>query len=425
MNLNRKIAPEFNTIESLNFPAYSYYEDTNKIKLYALRAGNEPVVRIEMVFDAGVTKQKTKGESSFTASMLSEGTSTKTAIELADTLDYYGSYFQVRGGAEDLVATLYCLDTHVESCLPYFFEAILTSIFPEKELKTLKKNAIQKLLVSNKKNSYLCRKSFYQNLLGEEHELAGFSEKEDIEKINREDLLSFYKESILEGFKYSIISGNFSDNSYTKLKESIESSGLIFSTTKKKQTPILTKEGEHFVNRKDSVQSSIRIGGIAINRKHSDFRKLQFLNLILGGYFGSRLMKNIREDKGLTYGIHSVLESYQELGIWYIDCELNYKNRKAGIEEIWKEIGKIKEEEIGIDELENAKNYYLGSFLKSLDGPFSLADRLKIMIDNNLSDSYYPEFVSFLKNTNSKQLLDIANTYLDENKFVKVIVGKE
>jgi predicted Zn-dependent peptidase len=136
-------------------------------------------------------------------------------------------------------------------------------------------------------------------------------------------------------------------------------------------------------------------------------------------------MKNIREDKGLTYGIYSVIEPYKNFGVWYIDCEINYKNREAGIREIWKEIKKLKVEEIGNEELENAKNYYLVSFLKSLDGPFSLADRLKIMIDNNLSDSYYPEIVEILKNINSKTILEIANKYLIENNMVEIIVGKE
>jgi predicted Zn-dependent peptidase len=425
MNLNRKISPGYNTIEKLVFPVYDSYENDKNLKVYALRAGVEPVVRIEIVFDAGIMTQSYVGESSYTASMLSEGTKSKSALTLADALDYYGSYFQFRSSAEDLVATLYCLDKHVENCLEYFMEAILYSIFPEKELQIIKKNAIQKLLISNKKNSYLCRKSFYKNVLGEKHPLSAFPDKEDIQKIDRSLLYSYYERNILNGFKYAIVAGNFSEKSLRIISKTIETSGLVYRKETIDNWVTETKIGNHFIAKNESVQSSIRIGNTSINRTNSDFRMLQFLNLILGGYFGSRLMKNIREDKGLTYGIYSVIEPYKNFGVWYIDCEINYKNRDTGIREIWKEIKKLKVEEIGNEELENAKNYYLGSFLKSLDGPFSLADRLKIMIDNNLSDSYYPEIVEILKNINSKIILEIANKYLIENNMVEIIVGKE
>jgi predicted Zn-dependent peptidase len=215
------------------------------------------------------------------------------------------------------------------------------------------------------------------------------------------------------------------NQSLKNISLAIEKSGLLSANNQQEKKEVSTLAGHHFIQKNESVQSSIRIGNLSISRNNDDFRKLQFLNLILGGYFGSRLMKNIREDKGLTYGIYSVLEPYNSFGIWYIDCELNYKNREEGISEIWKEINRIKEEEISIEEIQNAKNYYLGSFLKSLDGPFSLADRLKIMIDFQLPDTYYPEFVSILKNTTSKDLLDTANKYLTENNMVKIIVGKE
>jgi predicted Zn-dependent peptidase len=425
MNLNRKISPGFNTIEKLTFPQYDCLINSNNQKIYSLCAGIEPVVRIELVFDAGVMKQKVTGESSYTASMLSEGTKSKSALALADALDYYGSYFQVKSNAEDLIATLYCLEKHVDNCLGYFMEAIISSIFPEKELEIIKKNAVQKLLVSNKKNSYLCRKNFYRNVLGPNHPLSAFPSKEDIQNINKETLVSFYEKNIIGGFKYAIVSGNFSDNSLKSISLAIEKSGLHNSNIEQEKQQINSTIGQHFITKNESVQSSIRIGNISISRESEDFRKLQFLNLIFGGYFGSRLMKNIREDKGLTYGIYSVLEPYKNFGIWYIDCELNYKNRERGINEIWIELNRIKNEEISNEEIQSAKNYYLGSFLKSLDGPFSLADRLKIMVDYQLPDSYYPEFVTILNNTTSKDLIEIANKYFTENNMVKIIVGKK
>jgi predicted Zn-dependent peptidase len=136
-------------------------------------------------------------------------------------------------------------------------------------------------------------------------------------------------------------------------------------------------------------------------------------------------MKNIREDKGLTYGIYSVLEPNLHGASWYIDTDINTKNRTEGITEIYNEIKKIQSDPIPQSELETAKNYYLGSFLKSLDGPFSLADRLKIIIDNTLADTYYPEFVSILNSTSSKELQELAVKYFDTENIVEVVVGKK
>jgi predicted Zn-dependent peptidase len=425
MSLNRKSAPQFHLIESLTFPDFEILETKNGFKIYSLKAGSQPVIRLDLVFNAGLIMQLKNEESAFTASMLSEGTKNRSALNLAESLDYFGSYFQSRSNADDAVATLYCLEKHLENCLPLFLEAITDSVFPEKELDIQKKNSLQKLLVNEKKNSYLCRKHFYKNTFGSEHPYAAFSSKENLEKIDRNGLIAFHRNNYLSGLKYLMLSGSFSNNALALIDSSV--SGLNFSLpTLETQTPAIeTQVGKVFIEKSDSVQSAIRIGKISISRMHEDYRKLQFLNLIFGGYFGSRLMKNIREDKGLTYGIYSVLEPFKETSIWYIDSDINTKNREQGLLEIYKEMKQIREIQIPQNELETARNYYLGSFLRSLDGPFSLADRLKIMIDYQLPQNYYPDFVSVLNNVTALELQELANKYLGEENIVELVVGKK
>jgi zinc protease len=425
MSLTRSNRPAFHKVEKLYFPEYQTISLSAGIKFYCLHAGDLPVTRLELVFDAGLVKQIKIAQASFASSMLSEGTKNKTALALAESLDFYGSYFQTRSNADDCVATLYCLDKHLANCLPLFLEALTDSIFPQKELEIQKKNAIQKLVVSEKKNSYLCRKNYYKNIYGSAHPYASFSEKKDIENLSREDLSSFYSKHILGGLKYALLSGKFSEASKTTIIDQINSAGFSLSLSAGPVPSIKTKPGQHFYEKKDSVQSAIRIGKVSISRAHEDFRKLQFLNLIFGGYFGSRLMKNIREDKGLTYGIYSVLEPLKEASNWYIESEINNKNREKGITEIYKELENIRTQEIPTEEINTARNYYLGSFLRGLDGPFSLADRLKIMIDYQLPNDYYPNFVSTLNNTNGSDLLETANKYFDPNNIVEVVIGKK
>ncbi len=426
MSLNRNVAPEFHLVDKLYFPAFETRETSNGFNIYALKAGVQPVLRLDFIFDAGLVRQLRNAEAAFTASMLSEGTSKRNALSLAESLDFYGSYFQTRCNADDAVASLYCLDKHFENCLPLFLEALIASIFPAKELDIQKKNSLQKLSVNEKKNSYLCRKNFYQNLLGESHPYAAFSSKENINALDRTSLEVFHKTQYLGGLKYLMLSGCFSDQTYNALTDAV--ADLPFTKAQNTSEIIsspISNFGKHFLEKNDSVQSAIRIGKISILRTHEDFRKLQFLNLIFGGYFGSRLMKNIREDKGLTYGIYSVLEPFKETSVWYIDSDINSKNRESGINEIYKELHRICSEPIPKEEIETARNYYLGSFLRSLDGPFSLADRLKIMIDYELPASYYPDFVKILNSVGAEELQALAQKYFAEENIVEMIVGKK
>ncbi|MFY8191481.1 MAG: M16 family metallopeptidase [Bacteroidia bacterium] len=425
ITIDRSITPGFHTIEKLSFPEYQKIEIKKQLFLYALKAGTQAVIRLDFVFEAGLINQLISAQATFTASMLSEGTKQKTALELAEALDYYGSYFQTRANADDAIATLYCLEKHLTNCLPLFLEALGESAFPEKELDIQKKNGLSKLLVNEKKNSYLCKKNYYKNMYGSNHPYASFNSKENIQSIQKEIIQSFYQSNYIKGLKYAMLSGNFSEGSTKLICDTIQSSDFEYNVISTPSNKIETSIGNHFIEKSDSVQSALRIGRISIGRNHEDFRKLQFLNLIFGGYFGSRLMKNIREDKGLTYGIYSVLESNKLGSSWYIDTDINTKNRDLGIVEIYKEIKKIQTEPIPNNELETARNYYLGSFLKSLDGPFSLADRLKIMIDNNLPNSYYPEFVGILNSSTSDELQQLANKYFSIENIVEVVVGKK
>ncbi len=426
MSLNRNIAPAFHLVDRLHFPAYETRYTKQGFKIYALKAGVQPVVRLDFIFDAGLIHQVKNAEAAFTASMLSEGTNKRNALSLAESLDFYGSYFQTRCNADDAVASLYCLDKHFNNCLPLFLEALIESIFPAKELDIQKKNSLQKLIVNEKKNSYLCRKNFYQNLLGENHPYAAFSSKENINSIDRNSLEIFHKNQYLEGLKYLMLSGCYSIETLNIIEKSMAEQPFSKPKENKLHMPDpISKIGKHLIEKNDSVQSAIRIGKISIQRDHEDFRKLQFLNLIFGGYFGSRLMKNIREDKGLTYGIYSVLEPFKGTSVWYIDSDMNSKNRESGLSEIYKELARICAEPIPNDEIDTARNYYLGSFLRSLDGPFSLADRLKIMIDNKLSDSYYPDFVKILNEIGAEELQHLANKYLANENIVEMVVGKK
>ncbi len=424
MTINRKIIPQTESIKNLKFERFRSEQTIGGAPIFFHSGGTEPVIKLDLVFKAGYIEQNKTGISSFTASMLSEGTHNKSGKEILNALDFYGSYFQVKSGEDDTLATLYCLEKHLSNCLPLFIEAITESNFPEKALNTLKRNAIQKLKVNQKKNSYICRREFAKYTFGEDHPYGKSNSAENIESILRDELVEFHKNYILNNLKYAILSGNFSHETLSQISSQLNFKESEKSVESKRETTPIIQPGKYFIEKNDSVQAAIRIGKHGLNRNHRDFAAFQLLNLIFGGYFGSRLMKNIREEKGLTYGIYSSHEINKLGSTWYIETEINSKSKNIGIEEIYKEMSILRETKISNEEINIARNYLLGSILKSLDNTLSLSNRMKLNLDYNLEDNYLSNFIEKINNIDSDILLLTAQKYFTEEGLVEMVVGK-
>ncbi|MFY8019571.1 MAG: M16 family metallopeptidase [Bacteroidia bacterium] len=424
MTINRKETPQTEKIKSLHFQQFQSVDTAGAGKIYYQSGGTEPVIKLDLVFNAGLLQQEKVSISSFAASMLSEGTKNKTGKELLNALDFFGSYFQVKSNEDDTVATLYCLEKHLENCLPLFIEAIEQSIFPDKALETLKRNAVQKLKVNEKKNSFVCRRAFAKHIYGENHPYGKSNSIENIQSIQREELVSFHQKYILSGFKYGIVSGKFSHETLSKIAESIYFQPSIITESETRETSPIIKPGKYFIEKNDSVQAALRIGKHGLSRTNPDFASFQLLNLIFGGYFGSRIMKNIREEKGLTYGIYSSHEINQHASCWYIETEMNSKSKNMGLEEIYKEMKILRENKISAEEIDIARNYLLGSILKSLDNTLSLSNRMKLNLDFHLKQNYLSDFIDQVNKENADSLIETAQKYFTEEGLVEMVVGK-
>lgn len=422
MALNRTITPPTEALKEIRFPEGQQIMTPNNIPVYFVSSDIDEVLRVEFIFDAGTKHQTQNCIAAATNALLVEGTSKHTSSEIADGLDFYGSYFQPRCVIEDSQLTLYCLKKHLSSCLSFVYEVLTDAVFPEKEIAIYKQNSKQKLMVQKEKTSFLARREFYKIIFGKENPYGNFSESIDYDNISRETLLNYYQNFYQNKISYVLLSG-----AVDQLVIDQTINFLQGFTRSKKEDKVFdfgdVTPGKYLVHKPDSAQATIRIGKRMFDRKHPDFRKLQLLNLVLGGYFGSRLMKNIREEKGLTYGIYSVLESYKYTGNFYIEADVNKDLVETATTEIYKEIDLLCNEKIGAEELETAKNYLLGSFLRSVDGPFSLADRYKILIDNNLTYSFYHSFSNDIMSTTAEEMIDMANKYLTRDSLVEVISG--
>jgi zinc protease len=158
------------------------------------------------------------------------------------------------------------------------------------------------------------------------------------------------------------------------------------------------------------------------NRHHPDFTKAQVLNNVFGGFFGSRLMSNIREEKGYTYGIYSYLENHIQESAWVISTEAGRDVCEATIVEVYKEMEELRNEIVEEDELLLVRNYMIGSILGDLDGPFHIINRWKTIILTDLPEDHFYRQIETIKTVTAEELQQLANKYLQPEKFYELVV---
>jgi zinc protease len=424
MNVNRKEAPEFRAIDNITLLHPEHTKLANGCNIYCFNSGDQELVRIEWVFgnerfDPTKPLLNVAGNT-----MLTDGTKTRTAAQIADTIDFYGAFLQAEYGYDNSEVTLFSLNKHLPSTLPIIKDILTNSVFPEREIETYVRNQQQKLQVSLQKNDVVARRNFNRALYGDT--IYGFAANmEDYKTLHREDLLTHYRQMYQPSNCTIIIAGKIEQHTLELLKEIFGDSWENTGSQVDKVQPAIQPATEHFyyTEKQDALQSAIRMGMPLINRTHPDFPSLQVLNTVLGGYFGSRLMTNIREDKGYTYGIYSSITPYTNEGSLIIHTEAGRDVLDAAVKEIYYEMQQLCEQEVEEEELLLVKNYLLGGLLGDLDGPFSILQRWRTLILNGFTEEYFQNNIRIYKSITPKQLLDLAQRYYKKEDFYEVVVA--
>ncbi len=425
--LNRAIAPSFKAIEKIEMIQASIHKLSNEIPVYTINAGTQDIIKVEFLFDAGMYEQNIPLQATTTNSLIEEGTSKMNASQIADAVDYYGAFLETSVAQDSASVTLYTLTKYLETTLPIVEQVLKDAVFPESEIETHLKNKKQKFHVNNQKVSTIARKRFSELIFGETHPYGINVKEKNFDEIKKQDLIDFYKKHYLSNNCKIILAGKVNDSVYKLLEKYFGGNDWKGNDLKLKQQIVSesTDQKEQLIFKEEALQSAIRIGKLMFNKTHKDFQSMQVLNAVFGGYFGSRLMSNIREDKGYTYGIGSGLVSLKHSGYFFISTEVGVDVCANAIKEIYFEMNRLREELVTEDELQLVKNYLLGTFLRSVDGPFAMADRFKSVMQYGLNYSYYDNYISTIKNISAKELRDLANKYLNQDSMIELVAGKK
>ena len=424
--IDRTNPPELKSMPELSVREVQLSRMKNGIPVYSMEAGFQDVVKVELLFPNTTFNPAMPLLHSAVNRQMSEGTTKHKAKELADALDYYGAFYETDENSDYCSVNLFTLRKYLGETLPLVNEILTEAIFPEKELSVYIQNQKQRLAVDNEKVQSLARKKFNQLIYGNQHPYGFHVMPSDYDALNSAALLSHYREQYHAGNCTMIISGRADQDSINESQKIFGSEKWLAEKNIAATMPEVkpAPELKHRITKDGAVQTAIRIGKRLFNRTHPDYAAFTVLNTILGGYFGSRLMTNIREEKGYTYGIGSAIVSMKHDGYFFISTEVGADVTTDALSEIYREIDLMKTELVSSDELETVRNYMLGNFMKSIDGAFQLADRFKSIYLNGLTYDYYRLYLEKLKSIQPEEIQELAVKYLDTASFYEVLVGK-
>lgn len=418
--LNRTQQPEIKPIERIEFIQPKKFEITPNCQLICFDDLSNETAKIELYFAAGTINGKAE-LASFTNGMLLTGTADKSSKDIHLAIDNLGGFMEQGVSNENAVIGVYSLRENLPSIVKIVKEAIENCDFLAHEIDMMAKERKQKLAVNLEKGSVLAQRQFRQHLFNDAELYGRVTNKEDIDAITRQDLKEFHKEFYLKGLQRIVVIGRFEQDELDSLMD------LFGEWACTVEQPIATDfnniKGYHHTEKEDALQSAIRVGRKLFNKTDEDYLDFLILNTILGDYFGSRLMTNIREDKGYTYGIGSMVGEFLKTGYFLIGTEVKKEVRKETLAEIKIEFDRLRKKVIEEDELELVKNYMLGQLLKSADGAYMMMDLFLSVEMIGLDLDFYNKAIDSLQNITAERLQQLADKYLDWNDFTIVSVG--
>lgn len=426
MIINRTIQPDLLKPGKPAFNPPEEFQLDNSIPVFMLHAGNEDVTKLELIFEAGVWQENTPLQAALANAMLQEGSRKFKSYQIAESFDFFGAYLQLYADYHFGAVSILCLNKHLPKILPVVEELVKFSILPENEFHTLTKQRKQRFLLENEKVKVLAQKKFSCVLFGEYHPYSQTVVANDFDCLEVDSLVEFYKKNYRSNHCRILASGNTDEHLLANLNQYFGEKDWNGSSLEIESFSVKSSNSKyHFVEKPDAIQSAIRTGKLLVKKDHPDFTGLLVLNAILGGYFSSRLMANIREDKGYTYGIVSSIPTFRDAAYFVVATEVDKQYEEATISEIFKEIELLKTTLLGEDELKRVKQYLLGEFIRDFDGPFARAMAFRNINDFGLDYSFYEDYYDMLLTITPKQIKNLANKYFETDSFYTVVAGRK
>jgi predicted Zn-dependent peptidase len=427
LHTKRSKAPAFLPIVSDEQLSLDYRQLTlrNGFPLCYLDQPAPAVCRLELVVPAGTRYQETPLVASLTARLLKEGAAGFQPEDIASHLDYYGAYFESQAERDRASMVLYAPRRFMGELLPLFAAVWAEATFPEESLRLEIQQMRQELKINPQRVGWIARQAFQEALYGPAHPYGLQPRLEHFDALERTQLLKHFSTHYHHNEAYLTLAGEVDEMLLKEIDRHLGAVKLKKPPAGPFSLPEAQPASEGLIRqtRPEAVQSALRVGRRLFHRTHPDFMGMQFLVSLLGGYFGSRLMKNLREDKGLTYGVNAFIQAFEEDTFMAISTEVGAEKEEEALEQIRLELSRLREAPPKKAEMDHLRNYLLGSMLRALDGPLAKIERLRNLLDARESPDYFIRLRQQILSIQAVGLHQLACRYLNENELTFLSAG--
>lgn len=422
--LDRKEVPQFHPVREIPLKTPEKTELSNGLPVYCINAGTQEVLKIEVWSKTGSASSYRNSVANACSKLMNEGTATRSAEDIANGFEHYGSHLETHCDKENMQVSLFTLSRFLDPSFDIFQDIILNASYPDNEVATYATKGKQQILESLEKVGTLASHEFTRHLFGTDHKFGQITQPEDLDLLTHDELTDYHQNRFVPNILRIVCSGMLPNDIIDKLEKAFGGIRYGRTTSETTEFPRGISTPNITIEKDSAVQNAIRIGRPLFNRQHPDFAGMMVLSMVLGGYFGSRLMTNVREDKGYTYGIGSSIQTFDHGGYLAISTEVGSDVTKDALKEIYFEIERLGTEPVSDNELGLVKNFMMGVQLKSVDGPFNLATKWNGLINFGMDQADFNAFINKMLGVDSKEIMRLAKKYMQLEMLMTVVAGR-
>lgn len=422
--LDRSIPPLQNPVAELQLPAPRMEKLDNGIPVYTLPNPQLDLIHILIHIRNGILHETQKHLSQFTYALLKESSRKHSATEIADLLDFYGVHYTTSCGMDKNVITISVPRSNVSSILPVIYDLIAHPQYRKERLDIYANLKIKDLEYNSQKTDVRSTQLMLHAMFGDTLTAGQFSTRENLKAVTVAQMQEYHQHTFCAENLRLFITGNVDADMEQCIKDLFsqvphgQASKEIHDLPLPADPTPLIREAMP-----DSVQSSITLCCPNIGYMDADRRGFSILATITGGYFGSRLMQNLRERNGYTYGISAGSVYFGNQSLFIINSDVNATHTQAAVDACFEELQRLQEEPVGDEELETARNYILGDMLRDVDNSVSYLKKYAYWNQHGLDEREFQSMIQAVKETDAETLLSLAKKYFDYNKYTRIIVG--
>jgi predicted Zn-dependent peptidase len=425
---DRSVAPKPGPPDALKLPAIQKRTLSNGLPVWIVELHKVPVAHVTLVTKAGAGSDPRGkyGLANLTAEMLDEGAGSRTALQIADAVDYLGANLSTASGSDASYVDLQVPVARLAQALPIMADVGLRPTFPEDELKRVREDLLTSIVEAEDDPETLIQFAFPRIVFGAQHRYGTmpFGTATTLKGFTVADLKQFHAANYVPSNSLLIVTGDVTaDATIARLESTFGTwKGAPVQAASVSTAPQLTSRALYIVDKPGAAQTQIRIGWVGVPRSTPDYFALRVLNTILGEAFTSRLNQNLREEHGYAYGASSRFDMRGSAGPFYAAAGVQSDKTSESLTEFFKELENIRKP-VPADEVEKAKNYLALLMPRNFETTGSMANSLAQMFVYNLPADYFQTYTQRVRAVTPTDVQRVAEKYIQPDKFAVVVVG--